>query len=124
MPTSEEIQAFQAQHPVKVYGANGPLRDPYRLGDMTVITFYDHEAAIKAAVQQATDRYNAEHVDDRLAAFENGAASERERIRRAVEVVLARWAGLIGDNVISDILAVIDNVSDSSESRSREQVSN
>jgi len=71
-----------------------------------VVTYADHVAAVQAAVQRATDRYNAEHVDDRLAAFENGAASERERIRKVVEGL--PWAFVDPPGVLDTILAVID----------------
>jgi hypothetical protein len=45
-------------------------------------------------------------------AFQRGLAQgqrdERLRIRKAVEVRLARWGGLIGDNGCRDLRAAID----------------
>lgn len=73
MPTSEEIVAFQERHPVKVYGVEGWLRDPYRLGDITVITFYDHQAAIEQTIQEC--RQVAERLRDHFASTDNDVAA-------------------------------------------------
>ena len=47
------------------------------------VTYADHLAAVAAAEQRVTERHNAEHEDDRLAAFQNGydAATVKERQR-------------------------------------------
>ena len=92
------------------------------------VAYADHVAAVAAAEQRVTERHNAEHEDDRLAAFQNGydAATVKERQRSVLLIADAYGKGLSAardavaavvqgnqmfyTTAISDALAAIDGL--------------
>lgn len=101
---------------------------PGTTGIVEVMLYDDHVAAVAAAEQRVTERHNAEHEDDRLAAFQNGydAATVKERQRsvlliadaygKALSAARDAVAAVVQGNqmfyttAISDALAAIDGL--------------